>query len=312
MLRFDESSVNSNILNSQISDSMNSPFDLGHENAYQRWRRRKLDNYPEDARGLLVEINRPDRLSVKELAQVSKRISQTNMALLHCTNPSYINKECLAALGLQLGLQELDDNLCADEDAISTLRVDDHKPYIPYTNRPLSWHTDGYYNGPREQVLAWSLMCRSDALEGGENQLLDHEILYILLRDQDPAFIRALSAPDAMTIPPNRVSDHELRPARIGPVFSVNTSDDSLHMRYSARARNIQWKQDEALQGALDFIKNLFSSGSTYIYRHRLQPGQCLVSNIVLHNRSGFRDAPEHRRVICRARYHQRIRRAAL
>ncbi len=84
--------------------------------------------------------------------------------------------------------------------------------------------------------------------------------------------------------------------------------DDASDMRYSARAGNIQWKQDETLQAALAFMENLFSSARTYIYRHRLQPGQCLVSNNVLHNRSGFRDSPDQRRVIHQVRYQQRIR----
>ncbi len=307
MLRFDDLSVNSNILNSVISDSMNSAFDLDNDRAYRDWRRKKLSARPRESNRLLVQIDNPNSLSAGELTAVRARIDSANMALLQCTNPTYINKESLARLGTQLGLGDLDDNLCADEDAISTLSVDDQKPYIPYTNRPLSWHTDGYYNEADRQVLAWTLMCRSDAEEGGENQLLDHELLYILLRDHNPSFVRALMDPDAMTIPANRMDGRELRPARSGPVFSLNPSDGSLHMRYSARARNIQWKADPDLQAALRFIEHLFSRGHTYIYRLRLQPGQCLVSNNVLHNRSGFRDSPEHRRVIYRARYHQRV-----
>ena len=57
----------------------------------------------------------------------------------------------MRALGQQFGLERLDGNLRADEDSITSLRV---KPemqenhYIPYTNRPLNWHTDGYYNTP--------------------------------------------------------------------------------------------------------------------------------------------------------------------
>jgi alpha-ketoglutarate-dependent taurine dioxygenase len=286
---------------------MNSPFDLDDEAAYLSWRARKLAERPRDAGDLLVEVARLDRLSAGESARIRQCIKRANMVLLQCTNPSYINKEYLTALGGQLGLLRLDENPCADEDAISTLSVSEHKPYIPYTNRPLSWHTDGYYNDPEHLVRAWLLLCRSDALDGGDNQLLDHEILYIALRDRDPAFIRALSAADAMTIPANVVDGVQIRPARTGPVFSVDAEDGALHMRYSARTRNIQWKQDPSLQAALSYIEGLFSHGSTYIYRHRMKPGQCLVSNNVLHNRSGFRDSPQQRRVIYRARYHERI-----
>jgi hypothetical protein len=37
------------------------------------------------------------------------------------------------------------------------------------------------------------LHCVQSAATGGENQLLDHEIAYILLRDENPDHIRALS-----------------------------------------------------------------------------------------------------------------------
>jgi hypothetical protein len=79
-------------------------------------------------------------------------------------------------------------------------------------------------------------------------------------------------------------------------------------MRYSARQRNIRWKPGAAAAAAA-FLQGLFSSGSPYILRHLLQPGEVLVSNNVLHNRSGFRDieAPNRRRLLFRARYFDRI-----
>ena len=213
-------------------------------------------------------------------------------------------------LGAQLGLNRLDTNLCADEDGISTLTVGDRPrahEYIPYTNRALSWHTDGYYNSVETQIRAWSLFCARDAVEGGANALLDHEVLYILLRDQSPDWVRALSAADAMTIPANRDGTEQIRPARAGPVYSVDPQTGALHMRYSARTRNIEWKLNKTMQAALRFIETLFSSHPTYIFRLRLRPGQCLVSNNVLHNRSAYRDTDTHRRVIYRARYYDRI-----
>jgi alpha-ketoglutarate-dependent taurine dioxygenase len=217
----------------------------------------------------------------------------------------------LVRLGAQLGLTHLDGNLCADEDAVSTITVggggERGSDYIPYTDRPLSWHTDGYYNAPQQQIRAWALMCVRDAPEGGENTLMDHEILYLQLRDEEPEYIRALMADDAMGIPANMVHGRAIRPARLGPVFSVHPVDGSLHMRYSARARNIEWKSDAATRAALACMQRLFSPLSPYIYRHRLAPGQCLLSNNVLHNRSGFRDTAGHRRVVYRVRYYDRI-----
>ena len=61
--------------------------------------------------------------------------------------------------------------------------------YIPYTNRPLNWHTDGYYNRPEEQVRGIVMHCAAESASGGENLFLDQEIAYILLRDADSRFI---------------------------------------------------------------------------------------------------------------------------
>ena len=182
------------------------------------------------------------------------------------------------------------------------------KQYIPYTNKPLSWHTDGYYNAPEKQIYGWLLYCEQDAAEGGENQIMDPEIAYIRLRDHDPALIRALMAEDAFTIPANQEGGTEIRPDQSGPVFSMSP-DGTLHMRYSARKRNVIWKDDPKTLEAADFLSHLFSSDDAHIYTYRLRPGEGILSNNALHRRTGFRDDPERgkRRLIYRARYYDRV-----
>jgi alpha-ketoglutarate-dependent taurine dioxygenase len=46
---------------------------------------------------------------------------------------------------------------------------------------------------------------------------------------------------------------------------------------------------------------------SPYVLRLRLEPGMGIVCNNVLHARSAFRDAPQHRRLLYRARYYDRV-----
>ena len=48
-------------------------------------------------------------------------------------------------------------------------------------------------------------------------------------------------------------------------------------------------------------------AGSLYVLRLRLEPGMGIVCNNVLHARTGFRDAPQHRRLLYRARYYDRV-----
>jgi hypothetical protein len=136
--------------------------------------------------------------------------------------------------------------------------------------------------------------------------LLDHEIAYIHLRDANPDYIHALMDTQAMTIPPNNENGEQLRPARSGPVFSV-LEDGSLHMRYTARTRSIEWSPDPVTQAAVEVLNDFLDSSSHYIYRATLQPGQGLISNNVLHDRSGFDEDDEHIRQLYRLRYYQRI-----
>ena len=99
-----------------------------------------------------------------------------------------------------------------------------------------------------------------------------------------------------------------LREAATGPVFSINAESGDLHMRYTARRRNIEWKDDRNTREAVSFLEQLLNSDSPYIYRGTLEPGMGLISNNVLHDRGGFSDQPgTPQRLLYRARYFDRI-----
>ncbi len=93
------------------------------------------------------------------------------------------------------------------------------------------------------------LHCVSAAREGGDNALVDHEMAYIALRDANPAWVRALMAEDAMTIPARMGEAGVARAAQSGPVFSVDPASGALHMRYTARTRSVEWKADSLHAG---------------------------------------------------------------
>jgi hypothetical protein len=144
------------------------------------------------------------------------------------------------------------------------------------------------------------------AATGGENQLLDHEIAYILLRDENPDFIRALSRDDVMIIPPRMDDDGVARAAQPGPVFSVD-AQGFLHMRYTARTISIEWRGDAATQAAVAALARLLATPTPWTLQGRLEPGMGLVCNNVLHDRSTFTETPQKRRLLYRARYHERV-----
>ena len=289
-----------------------SPFNLGNTEAYEIWRARKLAAQPIDTGIMIIDIADAAQLTMAEKNALTIACKQTNFAVYRHRPGPLRDKEQVRRFGAQLGLQHLDNNLCADDDAITPLTVTAsgrRQEYIPYTNRPLSWHTDGYYNPSDRQVLSWSLHCVRSAASGGENRLMDHEMAYLLLRDEDPALIAALHAQDALTIPANIEQGVEIRGARTGPVFSIDTATGCLHMRYSARTRNIIWKDTEVTRRAVDRLRDIMNDDSPYVYMLRLEPGMGVFSNNILHNRSGFDDdnGEENQRLIYRARYYDRI-----
>ena len=287
---------------------MANPFNLDDTDAYQRWRERKLAHAITAPAELIVDIADPSALSAAEHAALVSRIRRSNMALY--TTRAGMDEHVLQRLGAQFGLQRLDANWLADEQGITRITVcnDDgqRQAYIPYTDRAIKWHTDGYYNPPERQIRGMILHCVQPAAQGGENRLLDHEIAYLMLRDANIDFVRALSAPDAMTIPA-RTDEHGVaRPAQTGPVFSVD-DHGNLHMRYTARTRSIEWKQDEPTRAAVAQLERLLDSGLPHIFRTRLEPGMGLLCNNVLHDRAAFNDNTNHPRLLYRARYLDRL-----
>ena len=259
----------------------------------------------------MVDVADLTQPSQDERQAIIAACRRANMAIFTAAAGT-ADKADLRAFGRHFGLARLDANLYADDDGITALQVSDvdrKRDFIPYTNQRLNWHTDGYYNSPKHWIRGFLIFCAQDAAEGGENQLLDHEIAYILLRDADPRFVEALMHPAAMTIPANIDAGVEIRPAESGPVFSIEPGTGNLHMRYGARMRNIQWRDDALTRTAVEFLQTLWEKGSPYIYHYRLMPGQGLICNNVLHSRTAFRDDPAtgRKRLMYRARYYDRI-----
>ncbi|WP_084005032.1 TauD/TfdA family dioxygenase [Magnetovibrio blakemorei] len=299
------------------------PFSLDNEEAYARWRDVKLAGFPKTAADLVVEVKDSSAPSAFELDAIRDRVRRCNMAVYAVPVLADVedSKDQVCALGRCFGLHHLDKNPYADEDAITPLHVAagaqrleaGRKMYIPYTSRPINWHTDGYYNTPARRIRAMILHCvRPAGTAGGQNALFDPEMVYLLMRERDPEMVAALCADEAMTIPGNDVDTDVNRGDVTGPVFSLNRKDGSLYMRYTARKRNIVWAKDAASQKAVAFMEEILTDGGPgepYIFRHTMKPGEGLICNNVLHTRTGFEDGAQDdlNRMMLRARYIERI-----
>ena len=164
-----------------------SPFLPDNHDLYCEWRDRKLKDYPESLGDLLVEIENPRKLRQHEYDALLQRCRKTNMALYISKTGTDPDPEIPLSLARKFGLEQINKNWLADESGLTSLTVVDHgtrHDYIPYTNRAINWHTDGYYNTSDKQIHALNLHVVQRAASGGENAIMDHEIAYTL--DLDP------------------------------------------------------------------------------------------------------------------------------
>ena len=291
---------------------MPNPFDLADETAYRAWRDAKLAAYPRRIDELIVPVADPRALTPQEKRALEDCVARANMVFYNAPHLPAADKTLPKKLGEQLGLFRLEGNYLADEDGLSSITPNEDEThvrgdYIPYTHKPINWHTDGYYNALDKRILGMSLHCAQDAEEGGENALLDHEIAYIQLRDTRPEFVSALMQNDAMTIPARMDDDNIARPEQSGPVFSVDPDAGFLHMRYTARTRSIRWRDDDLTQTAVKALGEILAH-SEYILTARMTLGMGLMCNNIIHTRSAFIDSPGKRRLLYRGRYYDRLR----
>jgi hypothetical protein len=296
------------------NDRLNvSVFNLGNDEAYLEWRKEKLAGYPGSLQELIVEIEDPYNLTDQERATILELCAKTNMVVYAVKNPDIVTRNPLPDLLRQLGVTEIDNNLGAGSGGLSKLSPGGsaHGPFanfIPYRQAAIGWHTDGYYNPNDRQIKTLALYCERSAHEGGENELLDHEIAYIRLRDENPEFIRTFMDPEVMTIPARLENGNIARPDRVGPVFSVDPDSGHLHMRYTARTISIRWKQSQAVQEALAALTRIMKGPSPFIFRGRLETGLGLISSNVLHTREAFNDLDDGpKRVLYRLRCFDRV-----
>jgi hypothetical protein len=288
-----------------------SPFDLDQPQAYARWRAAKLAAQPRRIEDLIVDVADPRQLSAGERNAILQLCARANMAIYRSPFTGE-DKELPRLLGRQLGLERLDANWLADEDGISSIAVAQQEggaraDFIPYTSRPIKWHTDGYYHPQARRILGMILHCVRPAAQGGDSALADHDMIYIALRDANPQWVRALMMDDAMTIPARLGEDGVARAAQAGPVFSVLGDGSGLHMRYTARTRSIEWKDDADTRAAVAALEALLAGEQPWLFRTRLAPGMGLVCNNVPHERTAFVDDAARPRLLYRARYLDRV-----
>ena len=296
---------------------MNIPPDLKNNDTYLTWREKKLHNYPNKIEDLTVKIDKPGQPNTQQIKEIKNICHKTNMAIYEAPEEIIEDKNIALNMGNSIGLKDIERSLTTEEDGVSELSIENSgikSNYIPYSNKPLGWHTDGCYNDTNHLINGFLLHCVRAAEDGGENFLLDPDIAYILLRDENSEFIDGLMLPDTLTIPPNIKNNTIVRKQQSGPALSFLSQNNilnyqALHLRYTGRKTHVIWKDDVRTIGALDFLEKTLQSNCPYIFRVKLKPGSGLIGNNILHNRTKFQngDAEISNRLVYRIYYRDRI-----
>ena len=290
-----------------------SPFLLENESGYQNWKKSKLERYSSLNPYKIIKISDHANLSPQTLGEFAVQVQTFNFAFYEIdpSNGTFSPDEFLI-LGHQFGLNRIDSNPGAESNGVTQLSVvdssDNRSRYIPYTNRALNWHTDGYYKPMSSRIDAFTLHCVNQAGRGGDSFMLDHEMVYMQIRDTDPESLVALMDSGVMVVPANISNKKVIRRAESGPVFNVDSETGRLNMRYSARPQNIGWKTDELSKRAVNLIREILMDNE-YIARLKLKNAQGIICNNVLHGRRAFVDdvSNETSRLYYRARYYDAI-----
>ena len=272
--------------------------------AVSRWCDARREAYASDGAGQWIEIEDPYRLRKAERDAIASRCARFNLALYRFARAK-TDPDALSAFASEMGLERRDLTLGADRRGIASVRVarSPRGPeMIPFTSRALNWHTDGYYNAPGQSVRAVVMHCAAPAANGGENALLDPDLVYAAMHEQDPAFVEALAHPCAMTIPEHEADGVLVRPARIGPVFRFLDDPPCLHMRYTMRTRSIRWRSTPATARAVAALEAAIASLSAHQVQVRFEAGEGVICNNALHRRAAFVDGEDSHRTVLRIR----------
>lgn len=159
-------------------------FDLRSDDGYLRWRDENRVVYPRAIDELVVELGGMTTPSPAQKRQILATVERANMCV-YTAGAAALEMDSLLALGRQLGVSRTDKSARhAQSDELTDSGILNRA--VPFSTRHCNWHTDATYYGSDNPIQALFLLCKRPAVEGGSNKVLDHEILYIHLREQNP------------------------------------------------------------------------------------------------------------------------------
>lgn len=282
---------------------------FNNSDEYQVWRDDKLANTVKRVEECMVEVVNPYTLTDAEKDKIQQLCRTNNFALFEIA-PQTDCVEAIVQFNQQFGLTNQDQHLYVQNDGLAHITQSDKQgqtDFIPYTDKAIGWHTDGYYNTIENRIRAFSLFCVSPVNSGGVNQWIDPQIVYLLLREENVDIIKALTHPQAMTIPAHIVDGITRREISTGPIFFIDEKTNALSMRYTQRKQYVEFLDSTEVKQAVTLLDDLLKSHTSYHFEYAMKANQGIICNNVLHNRSAFIDDPKNPRLLLRGRYGNRI-----
>ena len=264
------------------------------------WAAKKDLDIPSNINDLKVSISDINHVSKAEISQIKQKLTKFNCCI-YASGTNLDDNSKIMRFAQSLGMRTFDSHNI-DDSAISTISAnkdENNMRYIPYTNKGLNWHTDGYYDS--KPIFSWLLHCIEPALSGGENFLLDHELAireYILKYDD----IIYLTNNETFSIPTDEVAKREITS---NYVCDMNNEYKKLHMNFSMRKENIIVNKDSEYAMS-KLIKIIKEDCKKYHLTYKLSKSEGIVSNNILHGRSAFKDGRVMRKIL-RIRSHERL-----
>jgi hypothetical protein len=289
------------------------PYD-GKSSDYQAWKQRRLAAACKPSSMHFYPIDNANSASVTDntdvLISLCEEVEQHGYAFYQFEDNAQLTahavRKSIARLHRSLGLTDADTGVLAGEDNLSLLKNSTDaakRRFVPYSDRAMNWHTDGYYNAPNSSVRTFCLHCIEPAKSGGALTLLDDQLLLIALYDQNPEAVALLAHKEAMLVPESRDELGHARPDRLSAVFEVNHG--RLLTRFTTRKHNIQWRTPTT-KSAIEDATKLLNEQTQWQQVVRLEAGQGVVTRNILHCRSAFEDGVDMTgRQILRGRYGQ-------
>ena len=266
---------------------------------FLKWAEEKERDIPHNIDGIIVNIHDINNVKISEIAKIKETINKCNSCIYSSKIALKSNTNLLKFVE-SVGMRTYDRNNIESNEISTITPLESNKiNYIPYTNKSLNWHTDGYYD--KKSIFSWLLHCVHPATHGGENYLLDHELAlreYVLRYDD----VNNLMSEDALTIPESKdTSRSEISTY----IFSIKNQYKKLHMRFSMRKDNIGTspKAGDAVTKLKEIIEN---DCAKYSLTYKLQKNEGIITNNILHGRRAFKDDKVKRKLL-RIRSYERL-----